>query len=120
MVVKYKPSHKLLVFNLRAGLLRANKGFINIPEDIINQITILTDSENKFVYHSKWLTAAALTQTYKYIIKNSLKYSKLAIKKPMFFFSSRKISHIRFIIISLNLISKPKHKAKSISYCVAP
>jgi hypothetical protein len=33
------------------------------------------------VYHSKWLTVAALTQTYVYIIKNGLKYSKLATKK---------------------------------------
>jgi len=34
MVVKYKPSHKLSVFNLRAGLLRADKGSMNIPEDV--------------------------------------------------------------------------------------
>ena len=43
MVVEYKPSHKLSVFNLRAGLLRADKGFLNIPEDVINRITIPTD-----------------------------------------------------------------------------
>lgn len=35
---------------------------MNIPEDVINRITILTDPEEKFVYHSEWLTAAALTQ----------------------------------------------------------
>jgi hypothetical protein len=60
MVVEYKPSYKLSAFNLRAGLLRADKGSINIPEDIINRITIPTDPEDKFVYHSKWLTVAAL------------------------------------------------------------
>ncbi|KAH7378966.1 hypothetical protein BKA64DRAFT_242116 [Cadophora sp. MPI-SDFR-AT-0126] len=77
MVVEYKPSHKLSVFNLRAGLLRADKGSIDIPKDVINRITIPTDPEDKFVYHSEWLTAAALTQTYTYMIENGLEYSKL-------------------------------------------
>ncbi|RDL30224.1 Uncharacterized protein BP5553_10502 [Venustampulla echinocandica] len=77
MIVEYKPSHKLSVFNLRAGLLRADKGSMNIPEDVINRITIPTDPEDKFVYHSEWLTAAALTQTYTYMIENGLEYSKL-------------------------------------------
>jgi len=77
MVVEYKPSHKLSAFNLRAGLLRADKGSMNIPEDVINRITIPTDPEDKFVYHSEWLTAAALTQTYAYMIENGLEYSKL-------------------------------------------
>ncbi|KAH6667181.1 hypothetical protein B0J14DRAFT_629544 [Halenospora varia] len=77
MVVEYKPSHKLSVFNLRAGLLRADKGSMNIPEEVINRITIPTDPEDKFVYHSEWLTAAALTQTYAYMIENGLEYSKL-------------------------------------------
>lgn len=45
MVVEYKPSHKLSVFNLRAGLLRADKGSMNIPEEVINRITIPTDPE---------------------------------------------------------------------------
>jgi hypothetical protein len=61
MVVEYKPSHKLSAFNLQAGLLRADNGSMNIPEDVINRITIPTDLEEKFVYHSKWLMAAALT-----------------------------------------------------------
>ncbi|TVY90595.1 hypothetical protein LAWI1_G003827 [Lachnellula willkommii] len=78
MVVEYKPSHKLSVFNLRAGLLRADNGSMNIPEEIINRITIPTDPEEKFVYHSEWLTAAALTQTYAYMIENGLEFSKLA------------------------------------------
>ncbi|KAL5312936.1 hypothetical protein ACEPPN_019362 [Leptodophora sp. 'Broadleaf-Isolate-01'] len=77
MVVEYKPSHKLSVFNLRAGLLRADKGSMNIPGDVINRITIPTDPEDKFVYYSEWLTTAALTQTYAYMIENGLEYSKL-------------------------------------------
>ena len=77
MVVEYKPSHKLSVFNLRAGLLRADKGSLNIPEDVINRLTIPTDPGDKFVYHSEWLTAAALTQTHAYMIENGLEYSKV-------------------------------------------
>jgi hypothetical protein len=45
MVVKYKPSHKLSVFNLRAGLLRADSRCMNLPEDVINRITVPTDPE---------------------------------------------------------------------------
>jgi hypothetical protein len=60
MVVEYKPSHKLSVFNLRAGLLRVDKGSMNILEDVINRITIPTNPEDKFLYHSEWLTTAAL------------------------------------------------------------
>jgi hypothetical protein len=74
IVVEYKPSHKLSVFNLRAGHLRADSGCMNVPEDVINRITIPTDPKEKFVYHSKWLTAAALTQTYGYMIETGLEY----------------------------------------------
>ena len=79
MVVEYKPSYKLLVFNLWAGLLWADKGSLNILEEVINWITILTDLEDKFVYHSKWLMTVALMQTYAYMIENGLEYSKLVI-----------------------------------------
>jgi len=78
MLVEYKPSHKLSAFNLRAGLLRADNGSMDIPKDVINRITIPTDPEEKFVYHSERLTGRALTQTYRYKIKNGLEYSKLA------------------------------------------
>jgi hypothetical protein len=86
MVVEYKPSHKLSVFNLRAGLLRADNGSMNIPEDVINRITIPTDPEEKFMYHSERLTAAALTQTYGYMIENGLEYSKLTTGEADVFF----------------------------------
>jgi hypothetical protein len=55
-----------------AGVL--DGGSMNIPEDVINGLTIPTP---KFVYHSEWLAAAALTQTYAYMIENGLDYSKL-------------------------------------------
>ncbi|KAH6672628.1 hypothetical protein B0J14DRAFT_514215, partial [Halenospora varia] len=77
IVIEYKPPYKLL--------LQANKGLINILEDVINRIIIPTDLEDKFVYYSKWLIVAALIQTYIYIIKNGLKYSKLVIGKANVF-----------------------------------
>jgi hypothetical protein len=51
--MEYKLSYKLLVFNLRAGLLHTNKGSINIPKEIINRIIIPTNPEDKFVYYSE-------------------------------------------------------------------
>jgi hypothetical protein len=44
-----------------------------------NELKGNTQPDEKFVYHSEWLTAAALTQTYAYIIENGLEYSKLVI-----------------------------------------
>lgn len=78
MIVEYKPSHKLSVFNIRAGLLRADKGSMNLLEDVINRITIPTEPDEKFVYNSEWLVAASLIQTYGYMIENGLEYGKLA------------------------------------------
>ena len=60
---------------------------MDIPKDVINRITIPTDLEEKFVYHSEWLTAAALTQTYGYMIENGLEYSKLATGEADVFLS---------------------------------
>jgi hypothetical protein len=78
MLKEYKPAHKLSVFNLRAGLLRADSGSMNVPKDVINRITIPQDPADKFVYHSERLVAAALMQTYSYMIENGLEYSQLA------------------------------------------
>ena len=50
---------------------------MNLPEDVINRPTIPTDPEEKFVYHSEWLVAASLTQTYGYMVENGLEYSYL-------------------------------------------
>jgi hypothetical protein len=85
MIIEYKPSHKLSVFNLQAGLLQADSEYINLPEDVINRPTILTNPEEKFVYRSEWLVGAALTQTYNYIVENSLEYSCLTIGEAYVF-----------------------------------
>lgn len=44
-VMEYKSSHKLPVFNLKAGLLQADSGSMNVLEDVVNRITIPTDPE---------------------------------------------------------------------------
>ena len=85
MIVEYKPSHKLSIFNLRAGLLRADSGSMNLPDDVINRVTIPTKPEEKFVYNSEWLVAAALTQTYGYMIDSGLEYSYLATAEAFVF-----------------------------------
>ena len=85
IIVEYKPSHKLSVFNLRAGLLRADSGSMNLVEDVINRITIPTNPEEKFVYNSEWLVTAALTQTYGYMIENGLEYSYLVTAEAFVF-----------------------------------
>jgi hypothetical protein len=77
MIIEYKPSHKLSVYNLRAGLLRADSGFMDLLKDVINRPTIPTDPGEKFIYRSEWLVAAALTQTYRYMVENGLAYSYL-------------------------------------------
>jgi hypothetical protein len=61
MVIEYKPSHKLSVYNLRAGLLRADSRSMDLPKDVINRPTIPIDPEEKFVYHLEWLVGVALT-----------------------------------------------------------
>lgn len=58
---------------------------MNIPEDVINQITIPTDLEEKFVHNSEWLEAAALTQTYSYMIESGLEYNYLVTAEAFVF-----------------------------------
>ncbi|KAI9738100.1 MAG: hypothetical protein M1818_005528 [Claussenomyces sp. TS43310] len=78
MIYEFKPPHKLSVYNLRAGLSRADAGSLDIPADVINRPTIPTDADERFFYHSERLTATALAQTYTYMIENGLEYSMLA------------------------------------------
>jgi hypothetical protein len=85
MVIEYKPSHKLLVYNLQVGLLRADSGSMDLLKDVINRPTIPTDPEEKFVYHLEWLVGAALTQTYDYMVENGLEYSYLTTREAFVF-----------------------------------
>ena len=72
-VVKYKAPHKLTVEHLRKGL----RPRINIYDEVINKVTMPARKANdaeKFQYHAERITAAALTQTYHYMIEGGLEY----------------------------------------------
>ncbi|KAI1839224.1 hypothetical protein JX266_014565, partial [Neoarthrinium moseri] len=51
----------------------------NIFADVVNRKTIPTaaDPIGRFEYHAERLTAAAVTQTYKYVINGGLEYGLL-------------------------------------------
>ncbi|KAI1856080.1 uncharacterized protein JN550_013910 [Neoarthrinium moseri] len=73
-VSEYEATHKLTVPHLRAGLHP-----MNIFADVANRKTIPTaaDPIGRFEYHAVRLTAAAVTQTYKYVINGRLEYGLL-------------------------------------------
>ena len=50
---------------------------MDLLKDVINRPTIPIDLGEKFIYRSEWLVAAALTQTYRYMVENGLAYSYL-------------------------------------------
>ncbi|KAE8405941.1 hypothetical protein BDV37DRAFT_270399 [Aspergillus pseudonomiae] len=61
--VEYKPSHKLSVKNLRAGLRD-----INFWKKIVQPNSIPTKKSTKLAYNIAWLTRFAVTQEYYIII----------------------------------------------------
>jgi hypothetical protein len=93
MVVEYKPSHKLSALNLRAGLLRADNGAMNIPEEVINRITIPTDPEEKFVYHSERLG-----------LLSNHRISSIRSNLVEFWSNRTHISSIRLVSVELGVI----------------
>ncbi|PNY23178.1 Uncharacterized protein TCAP_06876, partial [Tolypocladium capitatum] len=62
-ISEYKPPHKLSVQQLRAGLHE-----MNIFEDIVCRNKIPTEAGAKFQYYAEELSAAAIVQTYHYMI----------------------------------------------------
>jgi hypothetical protein len=50
---------------------------MNLLEDVINRPKIPIDLEGKLAYHSEWLVAVTLIETYGYIIENGFEYSYL-------------------------------------------
>ena len=69
-VIEYKAPHKLTKEVLRAGLR-----IMNIPEEVIHRPTIPTDPFEKFNYNADKLVAAAVTQTYSYMLESGAEYS---------------------------------------------
>ncbi|KAK2005269.1 hypothetical protein LZ32DRAFT_633654 [Colletotrichum eremochloae] len=79
---RYKPPYKLTARHLRLGL-----HLMNIHKEVVNwkTIPILVDLEVRFQYHIERLTAAAITQTYYYIIKGRLEHGLLTMGEAIVF-----------------------------------
>jgi len=81
-ISEYKAPHKLTALHLRLGLQP-----INIYEEVVNRKTIPTsaDPDGRFQYHAERLTAAALTQTYHYMIVGGLEFGLLTTGEAVVF-----------------------------------
>ena len=81
-VVEYKAPHKLTLPHLRVGLHP-----MDIYQDVVNRPTIPTaeDKHGLFKYHAELLTAAAVTQTFHYMIEAGLEYSYLTTGEAIVF-----------------------------------
>ncbi|KAM6508519.1 hypothetical protein FALCPG4_018359 [Fusarium falciforme] len=79
---EHKPPHKLTAPHLRLGLRP-----MNIYKDVVNRKTIPTsvDPDARFQYHAERLTAAAITQTYHYMIEGGLEFGLLTTGEAIVF-----------------------------------
>lgn len=69
LVREYKAAHKLSSAYLRAGLRP-----MAVRAEVVQRATIPNDTEEKLQYHADRLVAAAVTQTFEYMIDNGLEY----------------------------------------------
>ncbi|MCJ1282377.1 hypothetical protein MMC26_001700 [Xylographa opegraphella] len=79
-IVEYKPPHKLLVGNIRAGFRE-----MNVKEEVIERITIPVEEGAKLQYNADKLVAAVATQAFHYMIQTGLEYSYLTTGKAFVF-----------------------------------
>ncbi|KAI1153778.1 hypothetical protein F4825DRAFT_414054 [Nemania diffusa] len=81
-ISEYKAPHKLTAPHLRLGLRS-----MNIYKEVVNRKTIPTpaDPEGRFRYHAERLTAAAITQTYHYMILGGLEFGLLTTGEAIVF-----------------------------------
>ncbi|KAI6506875.1 hypothetical protein MCOR10_011352 [Pyricularia oryzae] len=81
-ISEYKPPHKLTAPHLRLGLRP-----MNIYTEVVNRKTIPTsvDLDARFQYHAERLTAAAITQTYHYMIEGGFEYGLLTTGEAIVF-----------------------------------
>ncbi|RAK74288.1 uncharacterized protein BO72DRAFT_410546 [Aspergillus fijiensis CBS 313.89] len=71
-IIEYKAAHKLTDAFLRAGLRP-----MNLVEEVVQRVTIPTDLDEKLCYDAAFLSCAAVTQTYEYMMKSGLEYGLL-------------------------------------------
>ncbi|EFW99088.1 hypothetical protein CMQ_5509 [Grosmannia clavigera kw1407] len=71
-VIEYKAPHKLHTAHLEQGLRP-----MNIFEEVVNKQTIPTTEPDKFKHYAELLSAAAIAQTYHYMLEAGLEYGYL-------------------------------------------
>ncbi|KAK7937563.1 uncharacterized protein PG986_014431 [Apiospora aurea] len=79
---EYKAPHKITPQHLRVGLRS-----MDIYKEVVNRATIPTaaDPEALFQYHSERLVAAAITQTFHYMIEGGLEYGLVTTEEAIAF-----------------------------------
>ncbi|KAH6653514.1 hypothetical protein BKA67DRAFT_507660, partial [Truncatella angustata] len=79
---EYKAPHKVTPQHLRVGLRS-----MDIHKEVVNRATIPTsaDPEALFQYHSERLVAAAMTQTFHYMIEGGLEYGLVTTGEAIVF-----------------------------------
>ena len=79
-IIEYKAPHKLTKEILRAGLR-----VMDVPKEVINRPTIPTDPQEKFRYNADRLVAAAVTQTYSYMLESGVENSCIVTGEALVF-----------------------------------
>lgn len=79
-IVEYKPPHKLTLAIIRAGLHDMNP-----LADIVHSPTIPTGEADLSTYHSSYLVAAAIAQTFHYMISSGLEYGYICTGQALIF-----------------------------------
>ena len=72
-VREYKAAHKLTVQYLRAGLRP-----MDVRKEVVQRLTIPQEPGAQLNYNADRLVAAAVTQTFEYMIDNGLEFSSIA------------------------------------------
>ena len=84
LIREYKPAHKLSSECLRAGLHP-----MIVRDEVVLRSTIPTGFGEKLKYHADRLVAAAVTQTFQYMIDNGVEYSSIATRAAEVFLRVR-------------------------------
>ncbi|KAL7940092.1 hypothetical protein V8C42DRAFT_364366 [Trichoderma barbatum] len=81
-VCEYKAPHKLTAQHLRAGLRP-----MDVYKEVVNRRTVPTsaDPEGRFQFYAERLTAAAISQTYHYMIEGGLVFGLLTTGEAIVF-----------------------------------
>ncbi|KAM3462554.1 hypothetical protein NHJ6243_003955 [Beauveria neobassiana] len=71
-IIEYKAIHKLHTAHFEQGLRQ-----MNILEEVVNKMTLPTAEPERVKHYAELLSAAAVTQTYHYMLEAALEYGYL-------------------------------------------